>query len=285
MSEELKRKAQNLDTMTTEELEELLRLDAEAPEGQETDVETLLQIMEALAQRKPPVETNAQESWDAFQQRYLPNGQDDTAQQDKPLRLRSRRWLLLAAVIALLACIPFGAGALHREHPQDALATWKDGVFHFVGTSTTQTAPPHTTLPQITIPEDRTPLPYDSLQEALDSTGATANVVPTWIPEGFVLKDIIVNQMPQRMIYMAIYKKGDAVLNISLRSFCPDNPTHYEINDQLLELYQTDGTDYYIFYNNNQLVAIWLKDSYECSISGDFTLTELKKMIDSIKKS
>ena len=39
------------DVMTTEELEEILRLDAEMPEGQESDTEKILYIMEVLAQR------------------------------------------------------------------------------------------------------------------------------------------------------------------------------------------------------------------------------------------
>ena len=40
------------DAMTTEELEEILRLDAEAPEEQESDIEKILYIMEVLAERK-----------------------------------------------------------------------------------------------------------------------------------------------------------------------------------------------------------------------------------------
>ena len=40
------------DTMTTEELEEILRLDAEMPEGQESDTDKILYIMEVLAERK-----------------------------------------------------------------------------------------------------------------------------------------------------------------------------------------------------------------------------------------
>ena len=40
------------DTMTTEELEEILRLDAQAPEEQESDIEKILYIMEVLTERK-----------------------------------------------------------------------------------------------------------------------------------------------------------------------------------------------------------------------------------------
>ena len=40
------------DAMTTEELEEILRLDAEMPEGQESDTDKILYIMEVLTERK-----------------------------------------------------------------------------------------------------------------------------------------------------------------------------------------------------------------------------------------
>ena len=55
MSENQNRRVGNLskyDAMTTEELEEILRLDAEAPQEQESDIEMILYIMEVLAKRK-----------------------------------------------------------------------------------------------------------------------------------------------------------------------------------------------------------------------------------------
>ena len=40
------------DSMTTEELEEILRLDAEAPQGQAADGELIFYVMEVLAKRE-----------------------------------------------------------------------------------------------------------------------------------------------------------------------------------------------------------------------------------------
>ena len=42
----------NYDSMETEELEEILRSDADAPESKESDTELLLYIMEVLAKRR-----------------------------------------------------------------------------------------------------------------------------------------------------------------------------------------------------------------------------------------
>ena len=62
-------------SMATEELEEILRLDAEAPMGQDSDTELLLSVMEMLANRMRNTSSNAktaQQAWESFQQNYLP---------------------------------------------------------------------------------------------------------------------------------------------------------------------------------------------------------------------
>lgn len=63
------------DEMTTEELQEILRLDAENTEGQDTDVETLLYITGVLAERRKKNDqtgNTAQEAYEIFKQHYMP---------------------------------------------------------------------------------------------------------------------------------------------------------------------------------------------------------------------
>ena len=68
------------DAMTTEELEEILRLDAEMPEGQESDTEKILYIMEVLAERKRNTShtgNTALEAYESFKQNYMPETDDN----------------------------------------------------------------------------------------------------------------------------------------------------------------------------------------------------------------
>ena len=75
MSEKLNRDFSRYEAMTTEELEEILRLDAEAPEGAGSDTELILYILEVLASRKNAKNitgNTAQAAWESFQQNYMP---------------------------------------------------------------------------------------------------------------------------------------------------------------------------------------------------------------------
>ena len=287
MSEGLVPRSQNLskyDAMTTQELEQILWLDSEAPEGKGLDTQTILHIMEVIDQRQRDHDPKAaQKAWDSFRQYYLPDAdvpQDDAPEEAKPtkhLHKRPRRWLVAAAVIALLICIPLAVGAYNWDKTQDVLATWKDGIFSFESTDDTQ--PPATTT---TGPTSAGSRPYASIQEAMAENGVDAKIMPTWIPERFTLVDITVGQISPT--FSALYEDGDDTLSMFVIRYSPSSPGQYPIDDELVELYQSGGTDHYIFYNGEHLTAIWLKDSYECSIAGDLSLEEMKTMIDSIGK-
>ena len=49
-----------------------------------------------------------------------------------------------------------------------------------------------------------------------------------------------------------------------------------------MSVYERDGIEHYIMTNNRQINAVWTNKNYECSIGGDISEDELRKMIDSI---
>ena len=114
MSENQNRGIGNLskyDAMTTEELEEILRLDAQALEEQESDTETILYIMEVLAARKRNnghTGKTALEAYESFKQNYMPKTDDNII----PIKTRRRlpRWVRgLVATAAVLAILFTGS--------------------------------------------------------------------------------------------------------------------------------------------------------------------------------
>lgn len=84
--------------------------------------------------------------------------------------------------------------------------------------------------------------------------------------------------------YIASYKNGDRNIMISVVVYDGADPTHFESDGEYTEIYNANGIDYYIFYNNSYICAAWNQGYYDCCISGEISVDALKKMIDSIPK-
>jgi hypothetical protein len=284
MSENRNRRTRDFseyDVMSTEELKNILRLDSEAPAEQETDTELLLYIMGVLASR----ETNntgktALESWEDFQRNYLDEDEENiesTVEGIVPSKIHNhwmRRFVTVAAVLALIVSLAATASAIKWDALWNAVAHWANDTFSFVIEEQQET----------TGPSMQHELEYASLQEALKLNEQEYDFVPTWIPEGYLLEKVTVAKNPVQSVYLAQYKNGDFVVKVTVRVYPGSDPEKIEINDSLIEVYQNNGVDYYIFSNYEQHRAVWLEGTYECNISGELSIEELKMMIDSIGK-
>ena len=268
------------DEMTTEELEEILRLDAEMIDGQESDTEILLYVMEVLTQRRKKTGqtgNTAQEAYETFTQHYLPEimNTDNTdpapVKRSKPVN-RTLRWARAMAATAAVLVILIAGSVTAKAFGVDvwkAVIQWTQETFHFGewGNSNSNSN-----------------MQYGSLQEALEQGGATAWLAPTWAPETFKMVDVTVNQTPLQKIYRAQYANGDQELIVTVREYLYDKPLYVEQSEDLVEEYKVDGITYYLFSNLDNAKAVWITDAFECYISGNVTIQEIKQMIDSIEK-
>lgn len=278
MSENLNREIRDFskyDSMETEELEEILRLDAEAPEDHESDIELLFYVMGVLADRNRNTNitgNNAQEAWESFQQNYMPK----ECLEFKPKKTSPwlRRLISAAAVLALIICIPVTANAFSWKDAWDIIARWAKETFSFVSSEDTEVNEPS--------PDEN--VEYVSFAQLLQKHNIPTNLVPTWVPDGFILERIEKDITPTQEIYRAYYTNGDKVLRLRVQTYLSDVIQNTEIDDSYSEIYAVSNVDYYIFENLDQVQAIWINDIYECIISGDFSIDEVKMMIDSIEK-
>lgn len=267
------------DAMTSEELAQILRLDSEAPEGNGLDIDTLLYITGVLAERNNNTGKTAQEAWISFQQNYLDSEDEPLAsiEEIKTKKARNpwvRRSIAAAAAVVLIVGIPLTAKAFNWEKIWTAVATWAKETFSFVQEE----------QPKTDNPDSIDTRQFTSLQQTLEQTGTDPNIVPTWVPDGFVLESVDVRENPMQKYYIAIYENGEKHLTVSIRSYGESDSEKIEINEELVEIYNVSDVEYYIFSNNKRISAIWIQDSYECCISGEITITEIKMMIDSIPK-
>ncbi len=266
------------DAMTSEELAQILRLDSEAPEGNGLDIDTLLYITGVLAERNNNTGKTAQEAWISFQQNYLDSEDEPLASIEEIKTKKARnpwvhRSIAAAAAVVLIVGIPLTAKAFNWEKIWTAVATWAKETFSFVDEDQNADAPSPANEKE-----------YTSLQQALEITNKRTDIIPTWIPDGYELERIDIDETPMQRNYVAIYKNVDKHLTISVRSYRETDPEKIEINKDLIEIYNASEIEYYIFSNNKRISAIWIQDTYECCISGEITIEELKQMIDSIPK-
>jgi hypothetical protein len=276
MSENLNRDFSKYEAMSTEELEEILRLDAAAPEGAQSDTELLFYVMEVLAKRKQNnhiTGNTAQKAWESFQQYYMPEESKKSVVRKKPA-LWVRRMTAVAAIAALLILVPLTSSALTLGEAWEIIAQWAKETFSFVSEGNAQ----------VSEPMEADQREFSSLQEMLQENNRDASLVPTWIPDGFVVDEIKKDPTPIQEVYSVRYKKGDKKLIIQVRTYLSSDIQNNEIESEPIDIYSRSGIDFYIFENLNQLRTIWIVDSYECIITGDVTIDELKLMIDSIQK-
>ena len=275
MSENLNRDFSQYDAMTTEELEEILRSDAEAPMDTPSDTDLLLYIMEVLAKRRNAnniTGNNAQKAWESFVQNYMPaEPQEPVVGKFTPFL---RRLTAAAAVVVLLIAIPVSTRALSLGQILDIFARWARETFSFVSGGNENVSEPS--------PEDEDH--FESLQEMLLLSNRDPSIVPTRIPDGFVLDELYKSITPVKETYTALYLNGSDNLQIQVRTYLSSDTQVIEIEDDPIEIYTHNGIDYYIFENMEQLRAVALVGSYEYLISGDISIDVLKLMIDSIQK-
>ena len=277
MSENLNRDFSQYEAMTTEELEEILRLDAEAPEGAQSDTELILFILEVLASRRNNTNNitgnKAQKAWESFQENYMPGETETRVERKKPAKW-VRKLVAAAAAVALLVTIPVSVSALTFEDVWNIFAKWAKETFSFVSGENTEISEPS--------PEDNRE--YGSLQEMLRDNNRDASIVPTWVPDGFTLTRIEKDSTPIQESYTATYQNGNKVLSIQVRTHLESDVQNNEIENDPIEIYPHEGMEFYFFQNVDQLFVTWKAEPYECIISGDVSIDEIKMMIDSIRK-
>ena len=279
MSDNQDRSFERIDSMTTEELEELLRLDANAPEDQESDEELIFYVMGVLADRKRHEYTDdaAQKALDSFREHYMPISENVDSIQRNPQRKFIpwvRRLTAVAAALVLVLSLSISASAFSFKELWNVFARWTQETFCFVTGEDTK----------ITDPD---PDRWDDcieLKELLSKDKHNSEIIPSQVPEGFRLEIVTKDMSPLQETYQAFYVNGDRTLTIFILSYLEEDPPKTEVSENLIEIYESNGLQFYLFMNNNQPCALWIKDQYQCYMSGNISVEELKIMIDSIGK-
>ena len=169
-----------LEQLTTEELDELLRLEFNANE-EDADPELVLAIMEVIAKREPEdiPPTDPEETWKTFQARNLTKPSEQTTEDTNTKQEetiveyqpphRRKRWFA-SVVAAACAVFVFCAPVAHGSTILETMTNWKQSTFSLPNQQETGT------VAVLTNPD------YLKIVEAVKDATGTALLRPVRVP-------------------------------------------------------------------------------------------------------
>ena len=201
------------DSMTTEELQEILRMHAHGELETEPDTDELYYIMEVLARRREEQDPQAfrsdEEALADFRKNYMPK--ENQEGRPKVVRFPGRAFKMVAAVLAIVLILAVGTSVTAEAFHVDIwskLANWTKEIFQFTDMRDG---------PMATNPEKEYNAELKLLQDALSQEGVTEKLVPTWMPEGYISQDLKVTRTPRVRNISAVYEKNGSDLIIKIR--------------------------------------------------------------------
>ena len=276
-----KRSIEFLDTLSVPQLRQLLRAEFES-DGADVElirnITTVLASKEDVNQQDIDVDAAYKTFVDDYSQTEPLFGEvfdemDDSEAQKttEPSRKNTtaRIAICIAAVIALLVGATLTAGAF-GFNLWGWLTRWTDNDFRFVPAKTASTE---------TVSNDYTDIP-----SALAALGITEPLYPTWIPEGYEVYETVINTSPPIKViatYLCTGNSTGLVIHITETKNI-DYESIYEKDHMPLMQYNNGNNLHYIFKNYENYTAVWHTSDYEVTITGNISLDEMMKIIDSI---
>ena len=269
------------DAMSTEELQQLLWKDASKPVGEESDTDVLFYVMEVLAKRRKERNEgkSPEEALESFKKHYNTENEISSDSERVPATPRRRsigRWIQGLAAAAAIIVFVIGGSITAQAMGFDLweiIAKWTQETFHF-GYAIQEIDDGE--------PSKERSVQYSELSSILQDFEITLDIIPTWLPDGYEAVDVEVYEMPIQRHFVAIFMNGENMIKIQIKDYLGNSPEQIEQSDELLEIYTINDVDYYIFANYDLLKAVWLIENYECYISGPLSVSDIKKMINSI---
>lgn len=290
-----------LNRLSTEQLEELLRMDVEESKPGNEDV--VFHILEVIEQRENEHPTgripDVDKAWAEFQEYYnVPEGADtslypcetvsddsseNTAEHCSCRMPRMRRWLKQGLVAVIAIAVVFGGIVVAQAAGVDVFGTigrWTNNVFHF-DLSADETS----TSTGIYVGEGISE--YAALQETLASVGIDENLAPTWFPVGFNASDpeILTTNINDTVCLELFNEKNGQYISIEIIRYNTEQhlqATQFEKDANNVEQYSNEHQTFYILSNADTITATWSNDLIMMQLSGNIPKDDLKKIIDSI---
>ena len=279
-----------LESKTTQELEELLKLDFTNQDYSDSNAEYLLTIMEVIEEREQEARGGIQEdneaAWNELKE-YIAlhdaessdTGENEVSVNDHECKSsteqvpckhcpRILRIGLIAATIIILISAPAVAGKWNFIY---AIAEWSKETFQFL-------------IPNQDMPPIETD-PFETLRFSV-LRYVDSKVIPNWGPDGTESSgELFVAEREDRTRIQGtyIYDSSEFTIRVIIHSTPPDGLTMTYQTDPTYEgTLDLNGIEHRIYGNNANMSAMWINGLAEVYIQGALSLEDMQTMIESI---
>lgn len=243
-----------LENMGTQHLEQMLRAETEKEIPDDDLVLLILHILkERDADKLIELSQREETAWKLYQKRV-------TARARKPVPRIG--WIVRAASLILIIGLLFVGlpQQVEAESFWELLVRWTSDIVEFFS--------PRDNEGRITEYEFKTDNP--GLQQIYDTVvemGVTVPVVPMWLPADSELVELQKEDFPAKAYLHARFKSdvGEIIYNVDV--YHADVLHEYQKDETGVTEYERGGVCHYIMKNNGKMVAVWIKDNVECSLS------------------
>ena len=269
----------HFDKLSTEELQEIIRQDSFLDDDS-SDIDAILYITDLLVKRSDSSNNSkdVEAAWKSFKENYYPyisdpeplysfDSLEDEVVKAKPRHLsRAMKTLSVAAVLAVVIISGSLTASAFGYNLWGAVAEWTRDTFGF------------------TQGQNNGIHPFENLRDALAAYDINDPIVPQWIPDGYGEDTVQAAETPDSKVISASCKSTAGEIKIEVKAFYNQNNEHrvYEIFEDGVEKYASNGIDFYIMKNDDFTRVSWAVGNNECSILCALEPKEIYRMIDSI---
>lgn len=278
--------AGNLELLTVEDLEDLIR--QEMSEEENIDLDFLKKLTEAVNHKQQYPTIDAYQSLKIFKETYQCENEgfdskNNTIQPVARKRRMSIRILLVAALVIILLCAIVIAQAA-GINIFNIFGFWSEKQLYYGGQYVPETYQQIVELPEL--PKEQN---FTSLQEVFSTLNIQDKLLPSWQPSGYKLDELYVSDMiPGRLRFEAFYQAEDwednhySVGIVLYSDSTSVGSGFFEKDDEPVELYTINDHTVYVFSNLGETIVTWMDGHYMICISGNIDKQVLIHMAESI---
>ena len=248
---------------------------------EKADTETLVDELMELTERAANGDVNL-EQIDAYldaldEKNPLPLIKESHAAHQRHLKTRQKASRIAAAIAVVCVMSSLVAEACGIDL-LGTIARWTSEVFVFE-----QNDIPYAEVERYPIEIGETK-EYDTLQDAVESLGIAAPLVPSWVPERYILLSVSVDHRAAGAAIYADYKSEDGRLNFRFSESARANQQIIEKDGTMEQIVLVKNIRHHILADQTETKISWINGDFECRASGDISEQEAKEIINSIYK-